>query len=144
MADAKKVLSGVFSEPAASGTDVIYRFLLRLYIYHNSGSPTKERFSRAPAARLSLGIMGSDDKPSLTLRVSNPRRWTMNGEQQNLLDRLMAFQFDEPGTELTFARRLARENGWSGEYAERVIAEYKRFLFLAMVAGNVVAPSEQV
>ena len=68
----------------------------------------------------------------------------MNTSQQTLLDRLSRFEFDEPGTELTFARRLARENGWSVAYAERVIEEYKRFLLLACTAGHVVTPSEQV
>ena len=55
----------------------------------------------------------------------------MNRSQQILLDRLLTFQIDQPGTKLTFGRRLARENGWSLAYAERVIVEYKKFLFLA-------------
>lgn len=68
----------------------------------------------------------------------------MNAAQQALYDRLNAFEFDEPRTELTFARRLARESGWSQAYAERVVEEYRRFLFLACAAGHVVTPSEQV
>ena len=68
----------------------------------------------------------------------------MSSIQQALYDRLVEFQIDEPGTELTFARRLARENGWTIGYAERLIEEYKRFLFLACEAGHVVSPSEQV
>lgn len=68
----------------------------------------------------------------------------MNASQQTLLDRLLAFQFDQTDVKLTFARRLARENGWSTAYAERVIVEYKKFLFLAVTAGHVVTPSEQV
>src|SRR6185436_1938663 len=63
---------------------------------------------------------------------------------QSLLERLNSFQIDEPGVELTFAQRLARENGWSVAYAERVISEYKKFLFLAVTAGHVVFPSEHV
>jgi uncharacterized protein (TIGR04222 family) len=68
----------------------------------------------------------------------------MNATQKALFERVMAFEIDEPGVELTFARRLARENGWSQRYANRVIAEYKKFLFLAMAADHVVSPSEQV
>lgn len=68
----------------------------------------------------------------------------MNASQQSLYEQLMQFEIDEPGVELTFARRLARENGWTVSYAERVIREYKRFLYLAMQAGHVVTPSEQV
>lgn len=45
---------------------------------------------------------------------------------------------------LSFAARLARENGWSPVRAERVIGEYKRFCFLAIRAGHPVTPSDQV
>lgn len=43
-----------------------------------------------------------------------------------------------------FAARLARENGWNIAHAERVVAEYKRFCFLAVTAGHVVTPSDAV
>lgn len=68
----------------------------------------------------------------------------MNASQKTLYDRLLAFQFDPPGVELTFERRLARENGWSREFARRVVGEYRRFVLLAMEAGHVVTPSEEV
>jgi hypothetical protein len=45
---------------------------------------------------------------------------------------------------LDFAARLARENGWSRGQVERVIAEYKRFVFLAVTAGHPVTPSDAV
>lgn len=45
---------------------------------------------------------------------------------------------------LPFSTRLARENGWRPGHAERVIAEYKRFCFLAVVAGHEVTPSDAV
>ena len=61
-----------------------------------------------------------------------------------LWQRIDAFKFDAPGTTLTFARRLARENGWSAAFAERVIAEYKRFCYLALIAGHPVTPSDAV
>lgn len=57
---------------------------------------------------------------------------------------ILQFEIDDPGVTLTFAWRLARENGWNLSYTERVIREYKRFLVLAMEAGHVVTPSEQV
>lgn len=68
----------------------------------------------------------------------------MNAAQQALWDRLVAFSVDEGTEQLSFAQRLARENGWSAEYAQRVIEEYKRFAFLAIVAGHGVTPSDQV
>lgn len=45
---------------------------------------------------------------------------------------------------LSFAARLARENGWSPAHAERVIEEYKRFCFLAATGTNEVTPSDAV
>lgn len=68
----------------------------------------------------------------------------MNDHEAALYQRLREFEFDEPGTELTFAARLARENGWSRRYVHRVIDEYKKFAFLSVVSGNVVCPSEDV
>lgn len=45
---------------------------------------------------------------------------------------------------LPFERRLARENGWSAAYTARVMEEYRRFCFLAVVAGCEVTPSDAV
>src|SRR5262249_52293403 len=61
-----------------------------------------------------------------------------------LYERLLAFEIDEPVTELTFASRLARDNGWSAAFADRVIAEYRKFAFLSVAAGHSVCPSEEV
>lgn len=45
---------------------------------------------------------------------------------------------------LSFADRLARENGWSTAHTARVIDEYRRFCFLAVTAGHDVTPSDAV
>lgn len=45
---------------------------------------------------------------------------------------------------LGFAQRLARENGWGAAHAARVIGEYHRFCFLAVVAPHPVTPSDAV
>ena len=45
---------------------------------------------------------------------------------------------------LPFAARLARENGWGDVHAARVIEEYRRFCFLAVIAGHEVTPSDAV
>lgn len=68
----------------------------------------------------------------------------MNQQQQQLWARISQFAIDEGQSELSFAARLSRENGWSKQYAERAIEEYRRFVFLAMTAGHTVTPSEQV
>jgi hypothetical protein len=58
--------------------------------------------------------------------------------------RIQAFSPDEPGIVFPFSARLARENGWTRPFAERVVEEYRRFLYLAMTAGHPVTPSVQV
>ena len=68
----------------------------------------------------------------------------MNETHQALYNRISEFSFDEGEVALSFARRLARENGWAADYAGRAIEEYRRFIFLAVVAGHPVTPSDQV
>ena len=68
----------------------------------------------------------------------------MDTQQVALYDRIQKFSLDNPNSELLFSQRLARENGWTREYTQRVIEEYKKFAFLAVVAGHPVTPSDQV
>jgi hypothetical protein len=68
----------------------------------------------------------------------------MNDRQAELYQRIQAFYLDEEDARLTFSKRLARDNGWTIEYSQRVIDEYKKFVFLAVVAGHPVTPSDQV
>ncbi len=68
----------------------------------------------------------------------------MDAQVRERFERIAAFEIDEPGTDFPFAARLARENAWSREYAQRVVDEYKKFTFLALAAGHPVTPSEQV
>ena len=68
----------------------------------------------------------------------------MSPAERALHERISRFSFDEGAEELSFARRLGRDNGWAHDYTTRVIEEYRRFAFLAMVAGHPVTPSDQV
>lgn len=68
----------------------------------------------------------------------------MTNSQLQLWQRLAAFEIDDGKPAFTFSARLARENGWDNAYAARVVDEYRRFLLLAMTAGHMVTPSEQV
>lgn len=68
----------------------------------------------------------------------------MNESQQALWQRLQDFELDDPSSAFPFSARLARDNGWSRRYAQRVIAEYRRFIFLCVTAEHVVCPSDQV
>lgn len=61
-----------------------------------------------------------------------------------LWQRIAAHPIGPPDAALSFARRLARENRWTHDYAERVIGEYRRFCYLAMMAGHEMTPSDQV
>ena len=62
----------------------------------------------------------------------------------DLYRRLLSFPIEEGTPALSFEARLARENGWSAAFAQRVVLEYRRFLFLALTADHVVSPSESV
>ncbi|HUR57406.1 MAG TPA: TIGR04222 domain-containing membrane protein, partial [Opitutaceae bacterium] len=68
----------------------------------------------------------------------------VNAEHAALWQRIAGFVFDEPAASLPFSARLAQDQGWSREYALRVIEEYRRFAFLAVAAGHPVSPSDAV
>lgn len=61
-----------------------------------------------------------------------------------LLERIEAFELDDPKAQFPFSSRLAGEQGWSHVFAAKVIREYRRFVGLAMVAGHPVSPSAAV
>ena len=50
-------------------------------------------------------------------------------QHRELYSRIQAFSLDQPNTQLSFSRRLARDNGWSTDHTRRVIEEYKKFVF---------------
>ena len=68
----------------------------------------------------------------------------MNSDQQKLMQRLEQFEIDAPDAVFPYSARLAQENHWTPAFTARVIAEYKRFAFLAREAGHMVVPSEAV
>lgn len=66
-------------------------------------------------------------------------------DEAELRARIQGFDFDRGvAAAFPFAARLARENGWTADQAERAIEEYRRFMLLAIVAGHPVSPSEAV
>lgn len=70
------------------------------------------------------------------------QHWTP--EVQALWEKLEGFQLDDNNAVFDFSARLSKENGWQREFTTRAIQEYKRFLLLAMHAGNPVTPGEAV
>ena len=111
--------------------------------WHNQAKNLTPQGGPRVGRRPSSMVEGSRSR---ALRVSvNPQQVTqMNAEDRALWDRIAGFAVDDGGEALSFANRLARENAWTVPYATRVIAEYKRFMFLAVAAGHPVTPSDQV
>lgn len=65
-------------------------------------------------------------------------------EARNLWKRVRDFRFDPPGVQFGFAQRLARENQWPQAFAERVIQEYLRFIYMMAISTHELTPSDQV
>jgi hypothetical protein len=58
--------------------------------------------------------------------------------------KLESFSPNNPYDALNFSQRLAQENGWPPFFTDRVIFEYKRFLFLCTISPHPVTPSDEV
>ncbi len=67
-------------------------------------------------------------------RTSDPSLW----------NRLETYSLDQPGVSMPFSARLARQTGWSSEFTQRVIQEYKRFIYLMCVSEETLTPSQEV
>ncbi len=65
-------------------------------------------------------------------------------EHKDLWKRIEEFSIDDLHAEVRFSDKLARENNWSKEYTQRVISEYKKFIFLCCVLPNGASPSDVV
>lgn len=68
----------------------------------------------------------------------------MNTQHTELYQNIQRFSLDEPDAIFSFTHRLAKDNGWTIKYTQRVINEYKKFAFLAVIAGHPISPSAQV
>ena len=68
----------------------------------------------------------------------------MLDKQQQLYQRICDYELDDPSHEFGFLAHLMGANGWSRSFALRAIEEYRKFVFLALVADHQVTPSDQV
>jgi hypothetical protein len=68
----------------------------------------------------------------------------MESQDSILWEKIKAFELDDNNSSQTFTDRLARENGWSHEFAIRAIIEYKKFIFLICVSNQPLTPSDEV
>lgn len=62
----------------------------------------------------------------------------------NLWRKIENFNFDRYSYPGAFNRKLATEHRWTVEFTEKVIEEYRRFLFLAAISDSEVTPSKLV
>jgi hypothetical protein len=91
-------------------------------------SPQPERNASLPA-----------EKSTQPVQVFN-----IPDEHAAVWEKLEAFPIDDPQAEFPLSKRLASEQEWTHEYALRVVEEYRKFLFLCMVAPHMVTPSLRV
>lgn len=68
----------------------------------------------------------------------------MDQQQRVLYERLQGYKLDDEKIEHPFSQHLAKANGWSVDYTQRVIEEYKKFVFLCIAANHRVAPPDSV
>lgn len=68
----------------------------------------------------------------------------MYWEQQSrqLWEQVLSFDIEEYSFNYGFALRLATENNWSVSFTAAAIKEYKKFMFLAAISEEMIAPAE--
>ncbi|WP_205509051.1 hypothetical protein [Longitalea arenae] len=65
-------------------------------------------------------------------------------EHRSLWNAIEQFPLDDPHAAVTFSHKLAAKQNWSAFYTERVIAEYRKFLFLCCISPDGASPSQAV
>jgi len=68
----------------------------------------------------------------------------MRNNELELWNKIRTFEFDKPNIKLTFAKRLAKENTISEQFANQIVDEYRKFIFLCCVSKGQIAPSHFV
>jgi hypothetical protein len=68
----------------------------------------------------------------------------MTVTNQQLWQRIQAFAINDPNAAFSFTQRLTRENNWTAEFAERVVEEYKKFIYLTCTGEAPATPSDAV
>lgn len=68
----------------------------------------------------------------------------MTPKEQDLYQKICRFNLDDPDALFPFSHKLSWECRWTEIYTLRAIQEYKKFIFLAMVAEHIVSPPEPV
>lgn len=63
---------------------------------------------------------------------------------ENLWKRIQGFSLDAENATFPFSKKLAKEENWSSDFAQKAIAEYKKFVYLCCILPNGASPSEIV
>lgn len=67
-----------------------------------------------------------------------------NEEHSSLWRSIQQFPLDDPNAEITFSRKLSAKQHWSPTFTERVVEEYRKFIFLCCISPNGASPSQAV
>jgi uncharacterized protein (TIGR04222 family) len=65
-------------------------------------------------------------------------------EHRGLWSKIQQFPLDDPHAAITFSHKLAARKNWSPDFTERVVEEYRKFLFLYCISPNGASPSQAV
>lgn len=65
-------------------------------------------------------------------------------EHISLWQRISDFQLDDRHAVINFSRKLSSHSGWTSEYTQKAITEYRRFIFLCCVIPGGASPSPVV
>jgi hypothetical protein len=68
----------------------------------------------------------------------------MNLKNPALWARIQAFEIDDVKADFPFSKKLAKAQGWSDEFTQRAISEYRRFVYLCCTEPNGASPSDIV
>jgi len=140
---------GVWAEKLDEG-DIDYAWIVARLEREQFNGPVHMEIATAEETPITMDRMEAHRESlnyatQIFAKTTSSNRVGLSGSaESDLLERIMAFELDEPGSQLPFTARLAREQGWTTVFSGRVVTEYKRFAALAMLAGHPVTPSEQV
>lgn len=68
----------------------------------------------------------------------------MIDERHDLWQRISTYNPDVPGAALPFSRKLALQHGWTVQFTQKAIEEYKKFIYLCCISPHGASPSPVV
>ncbi|KFF22470.1 glycine-rich domain-containing protein [Chryseobacterium sp. JM1] len=65
-------------------------------------------------------------------------------KDETLWSRIQSFSLDASDADFPFSKKLAKEEHWTLDFAQKAIQEYKKFVYLCCILPNGASPSETV